>query len=84
LREVATLVKGGRDDVEDKVRQLLDRTRRLEKEIATLKQKLASGQGGDLSAGAVEVHSVSRCSRLVSTVRMHRRFAMRWISSRTS
>jgi alanyl-tRNA synthetase len=58
LREVAALVKGGRDDVEDKVRQLLDRTRRLEKEIATLKQKLASGQGGDLSAGAVEVHGI--------------------------
>jgi alanyl-tRNA synthetase len=58
LREVAALVKGGRDDVEDKVRQLLDRTRKLEKEIATLKQKLASGQGNDLSASAVDVQGV--------------------------
>ena len=58
LREVASLVKGTRDDVEDKVRQLIDRGRKLEKEIATLKQKLASGQGGDLSANAIDVGGV--------------------------
>jgi alanyl-tRNA synthetase len=51
-------VKGKRDDVEERVRQLLDRTRKLEKEVASLKQKLASGQGGDLSASAIDVHGV--------------------------
>ena len=55
LREVAALVKAGRDDVEDKVRQLIDRSRKLEKEIAVLKSKLASGQGNDLSSAAVDV-----------------------------
>jgi alanyl-tRNA synthetase len=55
LRDVASLVKAGRDDVEDKVRQLLDRSRKLEKEVAALKSKLASGQGNDLSSTAVEV-----------------------------
>jgi alanyl-tRNA synthetase len=55
LRDVATLVKAGRDDVEDKVRQLLDRSRKLEKEVAALKSKLASGQGNDLTSTAVEV-----------------------------
>jgi alanyl-tRNA synthetase len=55
LRDVATLVKAGRDDVEDKVRQLLDRSRKLEKEVAALKSKLASGQGNDLSSAAVDV-----------------------------
>jgi alanyl-tRNA synthetase len=55
LRDVASLVKGGRDDVEDKVRQLLDRSRKLEKEVAALKSKLASGQGNDLSSTAVDV-----------------------------
>jgi alanyl-tRNA synthetase len=55
LREVAALVKAGRDDVEDKVRQLIDRSRKLEKEIAGLKSKLASGQGNDLSSAAVDV-----------------------------
>jgi alanyl-tRNA synthetase len=52
---VASLVKAGRDDVEDKVRQLLDRSRKLEKEVAALKSKLASGQGNDLSSAAVDV-----------------------------
>jgi alanyl-tRNA synthetase len=55
LRDVASLVKATRDDVEDKVRQLIERSRKLEKEIAGLKSKLASGQGNDLSSGAVEV-----------------------------
>jgi alanyl-tRNA synthetase len=55
LREVGSLVKAGRDDVEDKVRQLVERARRLEKDVAGLKSKLASGQGSDLSSMAVEV-----------------------------
>jgi alanyl-tRNA synthetase len=58
LRDVASLVKGSRDDVEDKVRQLLDRSRKLEKEVAALKSKLASGQGNDLSSSAVDVRGV--------------------------
>jgi alanyl-tRNA synthetase len=52
LRDLAGLVRGSRDDVEDKVRQLLDRARRMEKEIAQLKEKLASGSGRDLAAEA--------------------------------
>jgi alanyl-tRNA synthetase len=55
LRDVAGLVRGSRDDVEDKVRQLLDRGRRLEKELAQLKDKLASGRGRDLAAEAETV-----------------------------
>jgi alanyl-tRNA synthetase len=55
LRDVAALVKAGRDDVEDKVRQLVERSRKLEKEIAGLKSKLASGQGNDLSSTAVDI-----------------------------
>ena len=58
LRELTAMVKASREDVEDKVRQLLDRSRRLEKEISTLKSKLASGQGGDLSTQAVDVQGV--------------------------
>jgi alanyl-tRNA synthetase len=52
LRDVAGIVRGSRDDVEDKVRQLLERARRMEKEIAQLKEKLASGSGRDLAAEA--------------------------------
>jgi alanyl-tRNA synthetase len=53
LRDVASLVRGSRDDVEEKVRQLLDRARRMEKEIAQLKDRLASGSGRDLASEAI-------------------------------
>jgi alanyl-tRNA synthetase len=55
LRDVAGLVRGSRDDVEDKVRQLIERGRRLEKELAQLKDKLASGRGKDLAAEARDI-----------------------------
>jgi len=58
LREVAGLVRGSRDDVEDKVRQLIDRSRRLEKEVAQLKDKLASGTGRDIAADAQTIGGV--------------------------
>jgi alanyl-tRNA synthetase len=52
LHEVAGLLKGTRDDVEEKARQLVERSRRLEKEVAQLREKLASGTGKDLAAEA--------------------------------
>jgi len=58
LRDVAGLVRGSRDDVEDKVRQLIERSRRLEKEIAQLKDQLASGRGKDLVSEAVEIAGI--------------------------
>ncbi len=58
LRDIAVLIKGNRDDVEDKVRQLVERSRKLEREVAGLKSKLASGQGGDLSSTAVDIAGV--------------------------
>jgi alanyl-tRNA synthetase len=58
LREVAQLVRGGRDDVDAKVRELIDRSRRLEKDLQQAKARLASGQGGDLSAQALDVSGI--------------------------
>ena len=58
LKAVAQLVRGTREDVAEKVEALLERSRRLEKEVEQLKSKLASGQGGDLSAQAVEVAGI--------------------------
>jgi alanyl-tRNA synthetase len=52
LRDVAGLVRGSREDVEEKVKQLIERSRRLEKEVAQIKDRLASGQGRDLAADA--------------------------------
>ncbi|HAC30324.1 MAG TPA: alanine--tRNA ligase, partial [Marinobacter hydrocarbonoclasticus] len=55
LRETARLVKGTRDSVVDKVKQVLDRNRQLEKDVDALKAKLASSAGTDLAGSAVEV-----------------------------
>ena len=57
-RQTAQLVKGDRDNFPDKVRQLVERTRQLEKEIEQLKGRLASGQGADLLSQVVEVNGV--------------------------
>jgi len=48
LRDVAGLVKAGRDDVAAKVTQLVDRARMLEREVQGLRLKLASGSSRDL------------------------------------
>jgi len=44
--------------VADKVSALRQESRDLEKEIARLKQKLATSAGGDLTASAVEVNGI--------------------------
>jgi alanyl-tRNA synthetase len=58
LRDIATVLRGSREDVDEKVRELVDRSRKLEKEIQQLKSKLASGHGGDLSSLAKDVGGV--------------------------
>ncbi len=58
LYRVSQLVKSGRDDVEDKVAQLAERTRKLEKELDRLKAKQASAAGSDLAENAVDVAGV--------------------------
>jgi alanyl-tRNA synthetase len=58
LRDIAALLRGSREDVDEKVRELVERSRRLEKEVQQLKSKLASGQGGDLSLQAKDVGGV--------------------------
>jgi alanyl-tRNA synthetase len=58
VKDLAGLVRGSRDDLADKVREQLERNRQLEREVRTLKDRLASGKGMDLAAGAVEVNGV--------------------------
>jgi alanyl-tRNA synthetase len=41
-----------------KVRELIERSRRLEKELQQLKSKLASGPGGDLTSQATDVGGI--------------------------
>jgi alanyl-tRNA synthetase len=49
LLRLASLVKGSREDLDDKVAALLERAKRLEKELADLKAKAASAAGQDLA-----------------------------------
>ena len=58
LRDIAAMLRGSREDVDEKVHELVERSRRLEKEVQQLKSKLASGHGGDLSASAKDVSGV--------------------------
>jgi len=59
LHAVCELVKGSADNVADKVASLRSDNRDKDKEIARLKQKLATSAGGDLAAGAVEVQGIN-------------------------
>ena len=53
LLRLAGLLKGGREDVDERVAQLLDRARRLERELDQLKAKQATSAGQDLAAQAI-------------------------------
>ena len=58
LRSAAALVKGTREEVADRVAQLVERNRGLEREVQALKGQLAGGGGRDLISEAVEVRGV--------------------------
>ncbi len=58
LHRIADQLKASRDDVDEKVVQLVERNRTLEKELDQLKGKLASAAGSDLAGSAVEVGGV--------------------------
>ena len=55
---LAGLLRGGRDDLDDRVSGLLDRSRALEKELERIKSRLASSAGQDLASQAVDVAGV--------------------------
>ncbi|WMI98487.1 alanine--tRNA ligase [Pseudomonas chlororaphis subsp. aurantiaca] len=55
LKEAATLVKGSRDNLIDKLSAVLERNRLLEKQLEQLQAKAASAAGDDLSAQALDV-----------------------------
>ena len=58
LAQIAALLKADSGTVQAKTQQLIERSRNLEKELEQLKGKLASSQGGDLAAQAVEVDGI--------------------------
>ena len=58
LATAASALKSGPHEVGQKITQMLDTVRNLEKELARLKSKLASSQGDDLAGQAVDVKGV--------------------------
>jgi alanyl-tRNA synthetase len=58
LRDAAAVLRAGRDEVVEKISQLIDRGKQLEKELAQLKGKLASSAGDDLASQAQEIGGV--------------------------
>ena len=58
LKEAATLVKGNRDNVLERLAGVLERNRQLEKELEQLKAKAASAAGDDLAGSAVDIKGV--------------------------
>ena len=55
LLRLGGLVNAGRDELEDKIGKLIERNRKLEKELEQIKSKLASAAGSDLASLAVDV-----------------------------
>jgi alanyl-tRNA synthetase len=58
IASISGLLKSSPDKAAEKVEQLLEKTRALEKQIERLNAKLASSAGDELSAGAVEVNGI--------------------------
>ena len=55
LQTVAEQLKAGRETLDEKVQQIVERNRQLEKELERLKSKMASAAGSDLASQAVDI-----------------------------
>ncbi len=55
LLRLGGLINAGKDELEDKLSRLIERNRKLEKELEQIKSKLASAAGSDLASQAVSV-----------------------------
>ncbi|MGK0272363.1 MAG: alanyl-tRNA synthetase, partial [Cocleimonas sp.] len=58
LDNIESLVKSSSTGVEDKVGQIIERSRSLEKELEQLKSKLASQAGSDLASQAIDIAGI--------------------------
>lgn len=59
LHEVSNIVKGNRDSAIDKVNQIQDKNKALEKELEQLKTQLAKAARGDLVSQAVQIDGIN-------------------------
>ncbi len=58
IQAIASAIKTKPENINEKTEQLIQRTRQLEKEIDTLKSKLASNAGNDLAAASQDIAGI--------------------------
>jgi len=58
VNEAAAALKVLPEDITQRIAQVQDYVKSLEKELATLKSKMAAGQGDELVAQAVDIHGI--------------------------
>jgi alanyl-tRNA synthetase len=58
VNEAAAALKAQPEELTQRIGQVQDHVRSLEKELATLKSKLASGQGDELASQAVDINGI--------------------------
>jgi alanyl-tRNA synthetase len=58
LHTLAERVKANRDQLDERIQQLLEKSRAAEKELERIKSKVASSAGSDLAAGAVDIDGI--------------------------
>jgi alanyl-tRNA synthetase len=59
LDNIASLVKSSSNKAEEKIAQILNKSRAMEKELEQLKSKLAAQAGSDLASQAIEVAGIN-------------------------
>ncbi|PCI22973.1 MAG: alanine--tRNA ligase [Piscirickettsiaceae bacterium] len=59
LQKISQAVKGNRDSAVDKIAQIQEKNKSLEKELEQLKSQLAKAASGDLVSQAVEINGVN-------------------------
>ena len=67
VEKVAEIAKVAKDKVTEKVRQVIEDNRRLQKEIDQLKQKLANSSGTDIMSSAQQVKDITVLSTVVES-----------------
>ena len=65
IKDVAAVVRASGANIKDKVQQLVDDNRRLQKEIESLKSKLANASGSDLMSDLREIGGIKVLSTVV-------------------
>jgi alanyl-tRNA synthetase len=68
LKDLARVLKVAPDALEDRLRQIMDRSKTLEKEVEELKSKMASASGDELAGQAQEINGIKVLSARMDDV----------------